>query len=73
MKVTNYILGAGPHTAERVENDDGTVVIRLLVSDGEIVGHGNTAKEAAIHLADQLRQIVWLVEGHEGLQPKDRR
>ena len=66
MKTVDYLLGAGPHAATRVEHDDGTVMIRTLVSDGEIVGHGNTAKEAATHLAEQLRRIAYLVEAREG-------
>jgi len=67
MKTVDYLLGAGPHAATRVEHDDGTVMIRTLVSDGEIVGHGNTAREAAVHLAEQLRALAHFIEGHEGL------
>jgi len=68
MKLTSYILGAGPHTAERVENDDGTVTIRMF--DGKIFGHGNTAKEAAQHLSDQLAWLAFLVRAHEGDRDK---
>ena len=71
MKSTRYFMGAGPHAAERIENTDGTVTIRMF--DGEIFGHGNTAKDAAIHLADQLREVARLVEGHEGIRPKPSR
>ena len=73
MKTVDYFLGAGPHTATRVEHDDGTVMIRMLVSDGEIVGHGNTAREAAVHLAEQLRTLARFVEGHEGLPAQGRK
>ena len=66
MKITSYFLGAGPHAAERVAPGDGTVQIRMF--DGKIVGYGLTAEDAALHLADQLRAIAQLVEGHEGVQ-----
>ena len=71
MKITRYIMGAGPHEATRVEHAAGTVEIRMF--DDKIVGHGNSAREAAEHLADQLRRLADLVEGHEGLQPKGHR
>jgi hypothetical protein len=64
MKTVNYYLGAGPHMATRVERPDGVFEIRMY--DGKIVGYGNTAKESAVHLADQLREIARLVEAHEG-------
>lgn len=64
MKNTTYFLGAGPYAADRVEHDDGTVTI--CVFNVTIAGHGNTAKAAAAHLADQLREIARLVEDHEG-------
>jgi hypothetical protein len=63
-RITSYFLGAGPHAADRVENGDGTVTIRMF--DGKIVGHGNSAKEAAQHLSDQLREIAGLVSAREG-------
>jgi hypothetical protein len=63
-RITSYFLGAGPHAADRVENGDGTVTIRMF--DGKIAGHGNSAKEAAQHLADQLQEIARLVRGREG-------
>lgn len=62
--ITSYFLGAGPHAAERVENGDGTVTIRMF--DGKIAGHGNSAKDAAQHLSDQLREIARLVAAREG-------
>ena len=73
MKVVSYFLGAGPHAADRIDNGDGTVTISMFNS--MIVGHGNTAKDAAAHLADQLREIARLVNGHEGgrhSKPKKR-
>lgn len=70
MKSVDYFLGAGPHAATRVERDDGVVEIRMF--NGTVVGYGNTVRDAAIHLADQLRTLAYFVEGHEGIQPKDR-
>jgi len=67
MTMVDYFLGAGPHAATRVEHDAGTVEIRMF--DGKIVGHGNTAGEAAKHLAQQLRTLAYLVEAHEGTPP----
>lgn len=64
MKTVDYFLGAGPHAATRVEHPAGTVEIRMF--NGTLVGHGNTPREAAVHLAEQLRTIARLVEGHEG-------
>jgi hypothetical protein len=66
MKVVSYFLGAGPHAADRVENDDGTATIRMF--NGTIAGHGNTAEDAVAHLADQLREIARLVEAREGVR-----
>lgn len=60
----DYFLGSGPHTATRVEHASGVFEIRMF--DGKIVGHGNTPKEAAVHLAKQLREIARLVEAREG-------
>jgi hypothetical protein len=60
----DYFLGSGPHTATRVEHASGGFEIRMF--DGKIVGHGNTPKEAAVHLAKQLREIARLVEAREG-------
>ena len=71
MKVVDYFLGAGSHVATRIEHDAGTVEIRLF--NGTLVGHGNTARDAAVHLADQLRTLAHFVEGHEGLRPGDRK
>jgi hypothetical protein len=78
VKVVDYYLGAGPHVAARIERDDGTVEIRMFDSGiivdhrrptaTTVIGHGNTAREAAAHLADQLREIARLVEAHEGDQ-----
>lgn len=36
------------------------------------VGHGNTARDAAVHLAAQLRTLARFVEGHEGMRTGDR-
>ena len=69
-KRVSYELGAGPYTAERIERDDGTVEIRMF--NGVLIGHGNTAREAAIHLAEQIRMIAHFVEGHEGLRVGER-
>lgn len=66
MKIANYFLGAGPHAASRVEHAGGTVEIRMF--NGVLVGHGNSAKGAATHLAEQLRAIAILVEQHEGMK-----
>ncbi len=63
---TDYFLGAGPHAASRIKRDDDTVEIRMF--NGKIVGHGNSAGEAAVHLAEQLREIARLVEAHEGVR-----
>lgn len=71
MRVTDYFLGAGPHAATRVEHPAGTVEIRMF--NGLIVGHGNSAAEAAVHLAEQLRMIAQLVEAHEGVPTEPRR
>ena len=71
MKSTDYFLGAGPHAATRIEHDAGTVEIRMF--NGTVVGHGNTAREAAVHLADQLRTLAHFVEGHEGIRAGDRK
>jgi hypothetical protein len=65
MKAIDYFLGAGPHAATRVEQTDGTVEIHMF--NGMIVGYGNTAAEAAVHLGDQLRTLARFVECHEGL------
>lgn len=68
----DYFLGAGLHAATRVEYEKaGTVEIRMF--DGKIVGHGNTAKEAAAHLAEQLRTLARLVEAHEGIRGNNGR
>ena len=64
MKSVDYFLGVGPHAASRIEHDAGTVEIRMF--NGTLVGHGNTAREAAVHLADQLRTLAHFVEGREG-------
>jgi hypothetical protein len=64
LKMVDYFLGAGPHAATRVERPDGVFEIRMF--DAKVVGHGNTTKEAAVHLAEQLREIAYLVEAHEG-------
>lgn len=69
MKTVDYFLGAGPHAASRIEHPavgatPSTVEIRMF--NGRVVGHGNTAKEAAKHLAEQLRTIAYYVEAHEG-------
>lgn len=69
QKITSYFLGAGPHAAERVERDDGTVTIRMF--DGKIAGHGNTAEQTAEHLGEQLRLIAYLVECREGARRDD--
>ena len=71
MTTTGYFLGAGPHAATRVEHTAGTVEIRMF--DGKIVGHGNSAAEAAVHLAEQLRTIAHLVEAHEGIPTEPQR
>jgi hypothetical protein len=68
VKSVDYFLGAGPHAATRIEHDAGTVEICMF--NGTIVGHGNTARDAAVHLADQLRTLAHFVEGHEGIRPK---
>lgn len=62
-----YVMGEGPHEAERIENDDGTITIRMF--DGKIFGHGNSAKEAAQHLSEQLGRLAFLVRAHEGDRP----
>lgn len=69
MKTVDYFLGAGPHAASRIEHPavgttPSTVEIRMF--NDKIVGHGNTAKEAATHLAEQLRTLAHLVEAREG-------
>lgn len=64
MKTTNYVLGAGPHAATRVEHPSGVVDVKMF--NGAIVGSGNDARSAAGHLADQLRTLADLVERHEG-------
>jgi len=69
MKITRYMLGAGPHEATRVEHAGGAVEIRMF--GDKIVGHGDSAAEAAEHLADQLRTIAYLVECHEGARKDD--
>lgn len=69
MKITTYVVGEGPHEAQRVEHAGGTVEIRMF--GGAIVGHGNSAAEAAEHLADQLRTLAYLVECHEGARKDD--
>lgn len=68
MKITKYVLGAGPHSATRVEHASGGVDIKMFggATDGTIVGSGNDAKGAASHLADQLRMLA---ERHEGKVP----
>lgn len=68
MKITKYVLGAGPHSATRVEHASGVVDIKMFggAADGAIIGHGNDACEAAGHLADQLRALADLVERREG-------
>ena len=70
MKSFNYFLGAGPHAATRIEHAAGLVEIRML--NGTVVGHGNTAREAVVHLADQLRTRARFVERHEGIHSEDR-
>lgn len=63
-RVDSYALGAGPHRATRFTRDDG--LVELHAFNGSVVGHGNTAREAATHLAEQLRVLAQQVEGHEG-------
>ena len=62
-KIVSYTLGAGPHLATRFEQP-GHVEIHY----GQVVGHGDTARDAAVHLAEQLRTIARFVEGHEGVR-----
>lgn len=66
MTIVSYFLGAGPHAATRVEHAAGAVEIKIKMFNGKIIGHGRTAKDAAAHLADQLREIARLVEAREG-------
>jgi len=73
QKVTKYELGAGPHVATRIEHstkyncsEHTTVTVEIGLFGGAISGHGNSAKEAADHLAEQLRRLAYLVEAHEG-------
>jgi hypothetical protein len=70
VKTVDYYLGAGPYMATRVDRDDGTVEIRMF--NGTVVGHGNTARAAAVHLAEQLRTIAHFVEGYEGVRIGER-
>jgi hypothetical protein len=69
-RTADYFLGAGPHAATRIEHDVGTVEIRMF--NGTVVGYGSTAREAAVHLAEQLRTIAHLVECHEGVRAEER-
>jgi hypothetical protein len=70
-KITRYTLGPGPHEAariEHIEHEPGVVEIQMFGRDDRhVVGHGNSAREAAAHLAEQLRTIAHFVEAHEGI------
>jgi hypothetical protein len=71
-KITRYTLGPGPHEAariEHIEHEPGVVEIQMFGRDDlRVVGHGNNAREAAAHLAEQLRTIAYFVEAHEGIR-----
>lgn len=64
-KVTRSTIGVGPHIAIRTENDDGTYQIQLELA-GPAIGHGNTRRDAAKHLAAQLRELATMVSKIEG-------
>lgn len=66
MKTTLSAIGAGPDAVIRTDNEDGTFSIELSPGNPPKVGHGNTRRDAAKHLADQLREQARLVEACEG-------
>ena len=50
----------------RRDNGDGTFSIWSSAENRVLFGHGNTRREAAKHLAEQLRDLARLVEAQEG-------
>lgn len=59
-------IGAGPYVVIREPLEDGTFQIQLDPDNPPVIGHGNTRREAAKHLADQLRAQAILIEKVEG-------
>jgi hypothetical protein len=67
--ITRSTLGAGPDVVVKQKLDDGIHRIRLDEGNTPLSGRGNTARDAAKHLAMQLREQARLVEANEGITP----
>lgn len=66
---TRSTLGVGPDVVVREKLDDGVHRIRLDEANIPLSGRGNTARDAAKHLAAQLREQARLIEANEGIIP----
>lgn len=63
---TRSTIGAGPYVVLREPLKDGTFQIQLDPDNPPMIGHGNTRREAAKHLAEQLREQARLIMKIEG-------
>ena len=59
-------IGASTARVIRQDLDDGTFRIRMDEDNVPLCGYGNTRREAAKHLAEQLREQARLIEAIEG-------
>lgn len=59
-------IGASGKSVIRQDLADGTFRIRMDEDNVPLCGYGNTRREAARHLADQLREQARLIEAIEG-------
>jgi len=66
MSSNKHELGASGNNVIRQSLTDGTFRVRMDETNCPLCGYGNTRREAARHLADQLREQARLVEAMEG-------
>ncbi len=65
-KATRSAIGASKDNVVRQNLTDGTFRILMDEDNAPLCGYGNTFRDAAIHLADQLREQARLIEASEG-------
>jgi hypothetical protein len=70
MATVKSQIGTSGESVIRQDLADGTFRIRMDETNIPLCGYGNTRREAAKHLAEQLREQARLIEGIEGTSTK---